>query len=58
MILKWVVRVRFPGKLPDLESQSHIFPRGRASQGDETVCGKTLRQGVPGVLEAIVVKAE
>jgi len=53
-----VVRVRFPGKLPDLESQSHIFPRGRASQGDETVCGKTLRQGVPGVLEAIVVKAE
>lgn len=55
MILKWVGRIRLTGKLPDLESESRIFPRGRASQGDDTVCGKSLRQGEPGVLEAIVV---
>lgn len=56
MILKWVLRIRFTGKLSGLESQLHIFPRGRASGRDETVNRKALRQGVPRVLEAGVAK--
>ena len=51
-------QVRFPGKISDLERQSCIFPRGSISQGDKTVSGKVLRQGVPGGLEASVTKVD